>query len=174
MDIPLMVSTGVQVLIVVQSSYLYRYLKKLNKSVGNMQAYMNSIKMGVSFLEQMIQAQDTDPNTESNKEKMVKYVRIAVESVDEFFKIQENEMLSPDEKNRKLKDFMVDQLKETIKVYEGENSELLDEEKIMNMVNMLLEFVWPLVKPEAEQKGINTDNLEVTKIDLKSLQNKNK
>jgi len=59
-------------------------------------------------------------------------------------------MLGPDEKNKKLKDFMVDQLKETIKVYEGENSELLDEEKIMNMVNMLLEFVWPLVKPEAE------------------------
>jgi hypothetical protein len=59
-------------------------------------------------------------------------------------------MLGPDEKNRKLKDFMVDKVKETIKVYEGENSELLDEEKIMNMVNMLLEFVWPLVKPEAE------------------------
>jgi hypothetical protein len=48
---------------------------------------MNSIKMGVSFLEQMIKAQDTDPNTESNKEKMVKYVRIAVNSIDEFFKL---------------------------------------------------------------------------------------
>lgn len=174
MDISLLVSVGIQVLVVVQSSYLYKYLKKLNSSVDNMQSYMNSIKMGVSFLEQMIKAQDTDPNTESNKEKMVKYVRIAVNSIDEFFKLQENEMLGPDEKNRKLKDFMVDKVKETIKVYEGENSELLDEEKIMNMVNMLLEFVWPLVKPEAEQKGINTNNLEVTEIDLKSLQNKNK
>lgn len=166
MDIALIVSIVIQVLIVVQSSYLYKYLKKLNGSVDNMQGYMNSIKMGVSFLEQMIQAQDKDPDTESNKEKMVKYVRIAVDSVDEFLKLQESEAYGPEEKNKRLKDFMVDQVRESIKIYEGEDSELLDEDKIVNMVNMLLGFVWPLVKPEAEKKGIDTRGVDVTKVDL--------
>jgi hypothetical protein len=83
-------------------------------------------------------------------------------------------MLGPDEKNKKLKDFMIEQVKETIITYEGEDSELLNEDKILDMVNMLLNFIWPLIKPEASKDNINVEDLDVTEIDLKSLNKNNK
>lgn len=174
MDWGLVIQSVVSLGIIVQSTFVYKYLKKLNKSVDDMQSYMNSIKMGVTFLEQFVQAQDKDPNTESNTEKMVRYIKIAINSLGEFLSLQENEMLGPDEKNKKLKDFMIEQVKETIITYEGEDSELLNEDKILDMVNMLLNFIWPLIKPEASKDNINVEDLDVTEIDLKSLNKNNK
>lgn len=115
-------------------------IKKLSVKIKSLEQLVKGMKVQYLQFEKIVQFLDKNPNVDTIFEKVVKYLGIAIEELNEQVIASLAEYETPEQKIEFLKSFLMRNLRRVIIEIEGENSELLDEEAIAAQVEKFLEY----------------------------------
>ncbi len=128
--------------------FMFSLIRKLRKEVKSFKEYMILVNLQYAQQEKIIQATDKDPNTESNTEKIFKYIGKQLETLTDFINTEENEFMSEQEKLQYIQNKIILRVKEVIAEVEGDNSDLLNDQLITDVIGYILKFISPfIIKP---------------------------
>lgn len=128
--------------------FMFSLIRKLRKEVKSFKEYMILVNLQYAQQEKIIQATDKDPNTESNTEKIFKYIGKQLETLTDFINTEENEFMSEQEKLQYIQNKIILRVKEVIAEVEGDNSDLLNDQLITDIIGYILKFISPfIIKP---------------------------
>lgn len=128
--------------------FMFSLIRKLRKEVKSFKEYMILVNLQYAQQEKIIQATDKDPNTESNTEKIFKYIGKQLETLTDFINTEENEFMNEQEKLQYIQNKIILRVKEVITEVEGDNSDLLNDQLITDVIGYILKFISPfIIKP---------------------------
>lgn len=128
--------------------FMFSLIRKLRKEVKSFKEYMILVNLQYAQQEKIIKATDKDPNTESNTEKIFKYIGKQLETLTDFINTEENEFMSEQEKLQYIQNKIILRVKEVIAEVEGDNSDLLNDQLITDVIGYILKFISPfIIKP---------------------------
>lgn len=124
----------------VGAAYGLSKLKKLTTQIKNLETLVKGTKIQYSQFEKLVQFLDKDPETTSTFEKVVKYLGIVIEELNEQVIASIQEYETEEQKVQYLKEFILKNVRKVIIEIEGSNSELLDENTIEQQVSQFLDY----------------------------------
>ena len=128
--------------------FMFSLIRKLRKEVKSFKEYMILVNLQYAQQEKIIQATDKDPNTESNTEKIFKYIGKQLETLTDFINTEENEFMNEQDKLQYIQNKIILRVKEVIAEVEGSNSDLLNDQLITDVIGYILKFISPfIIKP---------------------------
>lgn len=125
--------------------FLFVLVRKLRKEVKTFKEMMLLVNLQYQQQDKIIKQTDKDPNSESRTEKIFKYVGKQIETVTDFVNADENEFMSETDKIQYVQTKIIERVKEVIKDAEGENSELINDQLIIDITGYVLKFITPFI-----------------------------
>lgn len=137
--------------------FLFQLIRKLRKEIKTVREYMLLVNLQYQQQDKIIKQSDKDPMTDTNTEKIFKYIGRQLDVVTDFINQEENEFMDESQKLQYIQTKIIEEVKKVIIEVEGSNSELLNEQMIADIISYVLKFLTPFivkqtVKPLAQAK----------------------
>ncbi len=124
---------------------LFNLVKRMRKEVTSFREYMTLVNLQYQQAGKIMEAMDKDPEVESRGEKIFRYVGEQLKTINNLAYLDEDELMSDEQKIQKVREKIINKVRFIIKEYEGENSELLNDKLILDTVGFVLQFVSPMI-----------------------------